>query len=117
MKTPCFEIANASDGKMAELQAKRLKPQEESEKERRKERKNLLKFHREEAGRKKQHELPLAKMYMEILGISQSSFAQQPPVSFGQFQGMSSQQEIAFQFTPTAASNRQNLLRCYTILF
>ena len=57
-------IGNLTAGvnKMAELQAKRLKLQEESEKKRRKERGNLLKFCREEAERNRQYELQLAKV-------------------------------------------------------
>ena len=56
----------AGVNKMAELQAKRLKLQEESEKKRRKERGNL-KFRREEAERNRQHELQLAKMTCRCL--------------------------------------------------
>ena len=41
-------------------------------------------------------------MYMSMLGLPENSFAQQIPMKFGQFLGMSSQQQIAFPFTPTA---------------
>ena len=47
----------AGVNKTFELQAKRLKLEEESEKERRKERKNFLKFCQEETERNMQHEL------------------------------------------------------------
>ena len=62
-------MGNLASGanKMAELQVKRLKLQEESEKERRKERENLK----------------LAKMYMQILGMPQNSFVQQLLINFG----------------------------------
>ena len=73
---------------MIELQAKRLKLQGQSEKEQRKERESL-KYRREEAERNRQHELQLTKMYMQMLGMPWSSFAQQPPINFGDFQGMS----------------------------
>ena len=61
-------MGNLASGvnKMAELQVKRLKLQEESEKERRKERENLK----------------LAKMYMQILGMPQNSFDQQLLINF-----------------------------------
>ena len=61
-------MGNLASGvnKMAELQVKRLKLQEESEKERRKERENLK----------------LAKMYMQILGMPQNSFVQQLLINF-----------------------------------
>ena len=72
--------------------------------ERTKERGNLLKFCREEAERNRQHELQLTKVYMLMLGIPQTSFAQQHPINFGQFQGMSSQQQIALTVTPTAVN-------------
>ena len=90
--------------KLAELWAKRLKPQEESKKEQRKERENLLKFRREKTERYKQHELQVAKMYMQMLGMPQSSFVQQTPINFGQFQGMSNQQKIAFPVTSTVVT-------------
>ena len=62
-------MGNLASGvnKMAELQVKRLKLQEESEKERRKERENFK----------------LAKMYMQILGMPQNSFVQQLLINFG----------------------------------
>ena len=62
-------MGNLASGvnKMAELQVKRLKLQEESEKEQRKERENLK----------------LAKMYMQILGMPQNSFVQQLLINFG----------------------------------
>ena len=62
-------MGNLASGvnKMAELQVKRLKLQEESEKERRKERENLK----------------LAKMYMQILAMPQNSFVQQLLINFG----------------------------------
>ena len=97
-------VAVTGVNKMAKWQAKRLKLEEESGKEQRKKIKNLLKFSREEAERNRSHELQLAKMYMQMLGMLQSSFAQQPSINFGQFQGMSSQQQIAFPVTQTAAT-------------
>ena len=41
---------------------------------------------------------------MKVLAMPQNSFAQQSPVNFDPFQGMSSQQQIVFPFTPTAAT-------------
>ena len=78
-------VAVTGVNKMAKWQAKRLKLEEESGKEQRKKIKNLLKFSREEAERNRSHELQLAKMYMQMLGMLQSSFAQQPSINFGQF--------------------------------
>ena len=62
-------LGNLASGvnKMADIQSKRLKIQEESEKSRKKERESLLEFRREEAERNRQHELKLAEMYMRIL--------------------------------------------------
>ena len=62
-------LGNLASGvnKMADIQSKRLKLQEESEKSRKKERESLLEFRREEAERNRQHELKLAEMYMRIL--------------------------------------------------
>ena len=62
--------------------------------------KGNLKFRREEAERNRQHELQLTKVYMQMLGMPH----QQPPINFGQFQGMSSQQQIALTVTPTAVN-------------
>ena len=62
-------LGNLATGvsRMADMQAKRLKLQEESENFRRAERESLLEFRREEAEKNRQHELTLAGMYMRIL--------------------------------------------------
>ena len=43
-------------------------------------------------------------MFVQMLGMVQSFFAQQPRINFGQFQGMLSYQQIAFPITRTAAT-------------
>ena len=43
-------------------------------------------------------------MYVQMLGMLQSFFGQQPHTNFGQFQGMLSYQQIAFSITLTAAT-------------
>ena len=73
LQTQAMASLAAGVNKMAKLQTKRLKLKEESEKERKKERENLLKFRREEAERNRQHELQLAKMCMQMLGMPQTS--------------------------------------------
>ena len=74
-------LGNLASGvnKMAEMQSKRLKLQEESENSRRAERESYLQFRREEAERNRQHELKLAEMYMRILAAPASAY--QPPTS------------------------------------
>ena len=41
---------------------------------------------------------------MQMRGMPQSSFTQQFLINFGQFQSISSQQQVAFSVTPTAAT-------------
>ena len=66
-QTQAIGSLTSSINKMAELQAKRLKLQEESENERKREREELLAFRREEAQRNREHELQVARMYMTMM--------------------------------------------------
>ena len=70
------------------------------------ERENFLKFRQNEAERNRQHELQLAAKFTcsWMRGIPQNSFAKQLASHKFQFQGMSSQQQMAFPVTPTAVT-------------
>ena len=91
----------AGVNKMAELQAKRLKLQEGKQERTKKERENFLQFRQNEAERNRQHELQLAA---RLSHMPQSFFAKQRTSHKFQFQGMSSQKQMAFPVTPTAVT-------------
>ena len=71
-------LGNLATGvnKMAENSA-RLKMQQETEKDRRKERDELLKFRREEAEANRKHELALAQIYLQVLNDQTHGLPQQ----------------------------------------
>ena len=50
-------------------------------------------------------------MFVQMLGMVQSFFAQQPRINFGQFQGMLSYQQIAFPITRTAATRTIQVIK------